>query len=179
MTAPPGPCGHAIGIDPGVCHLGYAIACDGVIWAAGCSSHEPREDLARMASRHERSIHNAYGTVDPIVYLESMTAVAGRATTAQDLIDVQTVGCLTAAELLPARIDLLPPAEWKGSTPKAIHYRRLIPALSRTERDTVRQALISTPKDHHKEILDAVGILLYGLGRIERTGAPVKGAEEP
>ena len=171
----------AIGIDPGVLALGYAISYGPPelrahrLEAAGCSIQTDRRILAHVASRHEHAIRNAYDTINPVVFVESMTIQRGRETTPQDLIDVQTVGLLTAADAAGgiAEVVLFTPAEWKGSTPKEIHHRRMCAPdgpLDESERAVLRDALERTPAKHHKEVLDAVGILLYGLGRIERSG---------
>ena len=162
-----------VGIDPGVLALGYGIAWGRRLGAAGICTHIGRLDV--RAAGHALQIRDVIaaaaargGPWQPTIFLESMTAARDRATTAQDLIDVQTVGCLTAAAL--GYVRLLPPSEWKGSTPKVVHHERMIEALDAGERAILAEALRACPKRHHKEVLDAVGILLYGLGRIERTG---------
>jgi hypothetical protein len=170
---------HSAGIDPGVQALGYAVAAHdgtpGRLQVAGCArATRPgcgSQALHTLGIRYSAAIRNAYDVIEPVIYLESMESVRDRATTPQDLIDVQTVGLVTALDLAPGALFLFSPSDWKGSTPKAIHHERMIEALDEQERAVLRDALRNTPKEHRKEVLDAVGILLYGLGRIERTGA--------
>lgn len=175
MTSPGG---CAVAIDPGVKHLGFAVAWGGEVQAIGCSSRlgpygSGADRLARLAEAHAHTIRPRLdASVFPLVYLESMVATRDRATTAQDLIDVQTVGCLTAGALNPARIVLYAPGEWKASVPKHVHHPRLIQALTGYEARIVSEGLQATPDAHHKEALDALGILLYALGRIKRSGVP-------
>lgn len=54
------------------------------------------------------------------------------------------------------------PREWKGQTPKAIHNRRVENALSLAELDTFQRC----PSHLRHNILDAVGIGLFHLGRL-------------
>lgn len=178
-----------VGIDPGVRALGWARSGHARrLTLAGCSvlpDTYARSGVRECAVGHLRAIRFVTGLGwgnHAVTYLESMTAVRDRATTPQDLIDVQTVGCLVASEIAGSAdaLCLLTPATWKGSNPKEVHWKRWIGtdakpgALAASERLTLREALEQCPKKHHKEILDAVGILLYGLGRIERNGTPRK-----
>lgn len=167
----------SVAIDPGVKHLGFAIAWGGEVQAIGCSSRggpygSGADRLARLAEAHAHTIRPRLDASDPIVYLESMVATRDRATTAQDLIDVQTVGCLTAGALRPTRVVLCAPGDWKASVPKHVHHPRLIQALTGYEARIVSDGLQATPDSHHKEALDALGILLYALGRVKRSGVP-------
>lgn len=168
-----------VGIDPGVPALGYAIAWGRQIGAAGLcrpprTVGKPCLDVRGMGYADEiRDAISAQrgGPWQVTAYVESMTVTRDRTTTPQDLINVQTIGCIVAGRLGDVR--LLPPDTWKGSTPKAIHHERLCALdgpLDASERAIVAAALRATPKKHHKEVLDAVGILLYGLGRTERNG---------
>lgn len=171
-----------IGIDPGVRALGWAIARivpDRVIVAAGCSRPKIADGhplgLATWAELHTSTILDACyrvggGGLALRAHVESMAYVSARATTPQDLIDVQTVGCLVARALSP-NVKLHTPQEWKGSVPKYVDHARLLAAppagpLDLGETCVVADALRACgAKRHHKEILDAVGILIHGLGR--------------
>ena len=89
-----------------------------------------------------------------------------------DLLDVQLVGALVAASL-GVVVGVYKASEWKGNTPKKIHHPRISAALYTHEIGILREALTCTPKAHHKEILDAIGIGLFHLGRIDKRGVVI------
>ncbi len=153
-----------LGIDPGTRALGWARAKDGKITHAGLSRAPQIASLAECAEYHARAI--GLGSTLRVA-LESMTY---RGVHSQDLLDVQTVGCLVAARVAPTVI-LYPPSEWKGTIPKAQHHLRILESLEYSERGIVNLAVQSAGKTHAKEVLDAVGILLYAMSRTNRTGA--------
>lgn len=156
-----------ISIDPGVRNLGWCHAHDGTIVAAGCSKLAPRgrlEDNARLHAHHVPT--------GEVCVLESMEVHRDRPGTPQDLIDVQTVGCLVAASVART-VHLYRPREWKGNVPKSIHHPRLVLALTGTEREIVHSAAHAAGKNNAKEVWDAVGLALFHLGRISRDGCAV------
>lgn len=59
---------------------------------------------------------------------------------------------------------LVDPNEWKGSVPKVIHQKRILAVLSVEERARLPKLLKT--KSHN--MIDAVGIGLYHLGRLSR-----------
>lgn len=58
---------------------------------------------------------------------------------------------------------LVKPRTWKGTTPKAIHHKRLLAALASEERD--RLPLRPRAKNYDHNMLDAIGIGLWQLTR--------------
>lgn len=155
-----------IAIDPGVRALGWCVG-DTRIQAAGCSI-VPSGALHMMAQEHAG--HIAWRTFRVIV--ESMEANGARVSP-QDLIDVQTVGLLTAARLTDfGEIIPIPPSEWKGSVPKDIHQPRFLSALDPQEAAIVKEAAHKAGKTHAKEVWDAVGLYLFHVGRTRRDGMP-------
>ncbi len=171
-----------VAIDPGTRHLGWAVSdlAGRALRYSGCSDAPTALDLDAAAALHATTIQRAVGLVErasgggayprPLVFLESMRYARDRATTPQTLLDVQTVGCLTAATVGPVR--LVPPERWKGSTPKMIFHERMIGALDEIERGFLRIALLNTRASNHKEVLDAVGIFLYSVDRVDSAGTP-------
>lgn len=157
-------------IDPGTKALGWARAdIGGRIVAAGCSIAPPRiQELDARADYHARAIGLGSALT---VWLESMVWTGGaRRTTAQTLIDVQTVGCLVAAKV-GANVRLTRPDEWKASIPKEIHHERILEqVLDAGERAIVAAACARAGESNAKEVLDAVGILVHRLGRSNKSG---------
>lgn len=167
-----------VAIDPGVRALGWARADDGRIVACGVS----RVEKAPKSEAHRAYMHAAQITIEAnledarivgvYTVVESMRwRPNDAASQPNDLLDVQTVGVLTAAFLgngsIPA---LLRAQEWKRNLPKAIMHARLEAVLEPSEVEIVRAAIARAPKAHAKEILDAVGISVYHSGRVDDAG---------
>lgn len=158
-----------VSIDPGIKALGWARfhdlgpgrPCE--LFSCG-ASRNASGTLPEVARTHAERIARG---VD-VVALESMTVRGANSIPPQDLINVQTVGAIVAASLTH-RIVLLTPEEWKGTVPKSIHHPRIRAALSEAERGTLGGAC-DLAGANAKEVLDAVGIGLYYLGRIDRAG---------
>lgn len=97
-----------------------------------------------------------------IGYCESMHAY--RKVPANDLIDVQTVGAVYVTRAA-REVRFVRALDWKGNVPKDIHHKRIRKQLDSAETAVLEEALTKAPKGSHKEILDAVGIGLWAIGR--------------
>lgn len=165
-----------ISIDPGTKALGAAWWGGGLLLGATVSRVPQTRDLSLAATQHvinlrmfalERGLHHSGGPVA----VESMEWTGGaRATTVADLLNVQTVGCIVAASMGLA-VTLQPVSEWKGPIAKDRHHERNRGVLSPAELLILDAAAHAAGKTHAKEVLDAVGIGLYTLGRTGRHGA--------
>lgn len=84
----------------------------------------------------------------------------------QDLIELGVkVGWLKGFyRSLGVEAELVLPTTWKGSVPKEIHNRRVLEALTEEELQIVPRR--PRAKDHDHNIVDAVGIGLWKLGRM-------------
>lgn len=161
---------YLLAIDPGVRALGGAFFRDGTLLEARCSI--AREgSLGACVIRHLSTFHGITAH-RPDVALELMRIRAKDSRSRpDDLIDVQAAGSALAGACR-SRVTFYPPSEWKAGVPKTIHHKRLLGALVAEERLALDCALSTTPKSHHKEILDALGIGLYHLSRTTRGGMP-------
>lgn len=160
-----------IAIDPGVRVVGWAKRYGSAIVSCGIA----RSDIPRIETRAldiAARICPYYNAAPVPVAVESMRwRPNDPKSQPNDLIDVQTVGLLVAARLSGGLgIRLVPPQEWKRSLPKAVVHNRIAGVLSEDEREIVANALARAPKEHAKEILDAVGISLYASGRVDGAG---------
>ena len=159
-----------LAIDPGTRFLGWAGFVGGKLRGAGCS-HSPAGDWRTHVENmkiHVWAVTRSVLGAD-IVALESMTVRGGDAPTPpQDLINVQTVGCLVARSF-SENVVLLTPSDWKATIKKSVHHPRILAALDETERGIVGCAC-DRAGAHAKEILDAVGIGLYYLKRTDKGG---------
>lgn len=168
-----------VAIDPGVRALGWAASYEGAIVACGVSRYDA-PSLEAQAYGHYIQVRAAMARL-PIFRPVSVTVESMRwrpndpASQPNDLLDVQTVGVLTAAFLGSGSIPRLVRAqEWKRSIPKAIMHARLEAVLSEDEREIVRSALARAPKANAKEILDACGISVYASGRVDDAGRKIE-----
>lgn len=64
-----------------------------------------------------------------------------------------------------AVVDYVEPHAWKGNVPKAVHHRRVLGALAPQERAILDGALVGIAKSKQHNVLDAVGLGLFGVGR--------------
>jgi hypothetical protein len=159
-----------LAIDPGTRALGFAIWIPDGPRIVGCgvsrsetaSPTEHGETILRAVQQH------------PIARadVESMRWRPRDARSQpNDLIDVQTVGILTAHYSGARAIVMREPQEWKRNLPKAIHHARIFAAL---RADLGEPLIVSRACDdagaNAKEVLDAVGIALYVSGRIDESG---------
>lgn len=71
-----------------------------------------------------------------------------------------------AREGISARI--VRPTEWKGSVPKTIHHPRIRAVLDGTETDILDRALGANAKSKGHNVVDAVGLGLWHVGRLAR-----------
>lgn len=169
-------------IDPGMRAIGYAEAVGerpgepAAIVFASASTVAKTATPAELAHTHAQALRLRRGPPDPArVYVESMRYRPRAANSfPNDLLDVQTCGLLVAHRLAPqGEIVPIEVEDWKRNLPKAIHHARLDLALTTIERELV-SAACDRAGAHAKEVLDAVGILLFALGRIDKAGRVVR-----
>lgn len=166
-----------VAIDPGVRALGYVIGHGDRIVHASLSRAGARWGAPRCAQYHEQEIRDALrGRGVDRVILESMNYNGRQSTTPNDLIAVQTVGCLTARAIC-ARVDLQDPS-WT-SVPKAVGVSRLLGSegrpgvLSDAEREIVARGA-RLAGSNAKEVLDAARLFVYSVGRADRAGSRIE-----
>jgi hypothetical protein len=159
-----------LAIDPGTRALGFAIwnPDEPQIVACGVS----RSETASPTEHADTILRAALYRPIPRADVESMRWRPRDARSQpNDLIDVQTVGVLTAHYVGARAIVMRPPQEWKRNLPKAIHHARIFAAL---RADLGEPAIVERAYEaagaHAKEVLDAVGIALYVAGRIDESG---------
>ncbi len=70
-----------------------------------------------------------------------------------------------------AKVVYISPNDWKGSTPKQVSHQRVLAKLTDQESKVLQNAFLSHPGRKgmapklRENVLDAVGIGLYGVGR--------------
>ena len=89
-----------------------------------------------------------------------------RRSNAQDLIRVATIGAAVAGMLSPEPA-FVTPNEWKGQVPKEIMGSRILHSL---QWDEANRAGKDIPTNLRHNVIDAVGIGLWAVGRMQRGG---------
>jgi hypothetical protein len=135
-----------IAIDPGVHYFAFAIfALRGALIECGMTDHtQPVPGKPYLG---------------PFV-IESQFIDRDSRVNTQDVIRLaQSAGRIAAN--YPEAVWYLP-AQWKGGVPKAVHQKRILAALS----DEEKALLKDMNKGTLKQVLDAIGLGLYHLGRL-------------
>lgn len=81
-----------------------------------------------------------------------------------DLIDVACVGAAIASNYPVTETETLYPADWKGNVPKEVMTARISRAIANEERAGIEKCYASLTHN----VLDAIGIGLFKLGRINK-----------
>lgn len=94
----------------------------------------------------------------------------GRTQRPNDLIDVAIGAGIGVGHFLNATADVaveqITPRTWKGTVPKEVMERRILSRLTDSENDVILQYSATLPKSKRHNVVDAVGIGLWKLGRL-------------
>jgi len=143
-----------VAVDPGIKTLGYAEFRGGRLVDVGLS--RAKGTLGECALAHVARVPDPPGARR---VCERMTTRGRKMRFAhQDLMDVSVVAGAMRAHTYYA------PSDWKGAVPKEIHQPRILAALDDEEKAMVER--VKPAKLRHNAI-DAVGIGLYALGRMD------------
>lgn len=145
--------GRLVALDPGDA-TGWAFFEEGLLVAAGCSKPDDIcDDVPRGALRAD------------IVVIELPQNWPGKTPITSIITLAVRVGTFKERwERYGASVELVWPTTWKGSVPKKIHNDRVLEALSAAERKLLPKRPRAKDFDHN--MLDAVGIGLWKLGRM-------------
>jgi len=69
-----------------------------------------------------------------------------------------------------AKVTYYEPAEWKGQVAKNPHHQRIWARLTDSEKDIVEKAARKVPEKKRNNVLDAVALGLFALGRVRVGG---------
>lgn len=141
-----------VAIDPGAKQVGYAVFDAGVLAEAGlCKPGEVSWLQGFDVIVAER----------PQVYVQSRQKGDPNDLVTIALVAGEFVG---AARAFNPNVEVIyyKPSTWKRNVPKEIHHERVQRALKQGEREQIKSA----PKSLLHNVLDAVGIGLFELGRL-------------
>ncbi len=157
--------GALLAIDPSLRASGWALFSAGVLCGGGvvCTSAADATECAVIALA--RSL--------PIIRTDlAMVAEWPQVYTGQrggnDPNDLLWLTCVLGAAIdrvRPPKLTLYRPAEWKGQVPKVTHNKRVLSRL--TQAEMVLYESLAVPKGIRHNLIDAIGIGLKYLGRLE------------
>lgn len=165
--------GMLVTMDPGKKKAGMALFKDGVLRACedfwGSYSDGPYPDEVATALEGVKLIDEWWSPAGEkrFVY-EEMQTRKGRADAHADLISlsIMTGGVAGYAASVGFEVSSVFPNQWTGSFPKRVHQKRTRDALEGEELEVLEKALQAATASSKSEILDAVGIGLFVLGRV-------------
>lgn len=156
---------YTFSVDPGVRYAAVAAWCDRRLIATR------RIVTPRFIQRGYLGLATAVFAaeldVTPDLVIETPRSYTGKSVKEKDLRGLrQTVDeVVEAMRLLGGEVHRVYPSDWKGTVPKAVHQPRIIGALTPHE-----LALLGTVNRPNHDIVDAVGLGLWHLGRTGRGG---------
>lgn len=179
-TPPPGH--HVLhAVDLGKRKVGVASALvspdgEGQVFSAGTVAFPHREDWAPDAMARRVDAWMGHPQLPEVMVCEWPQKYDVKTLYHEDLDSLYAVGH-RIARLRGRWAKKWRPAQWKGNVPKAAHHERLRRVITPEEDRALRAALVSQGRSPHwfdsedaHDMWDALGILLYALGRTRRGG---------
>lgn len=152
-------------VDPGVRGCGVAEFVEGKLVRAAYvknpSSGRGYAVANSLARTLQKSIVTYHHDIAVIEYPRAYGSVHQKGDP-NDLLDVAAVGAAVSMLFDPSNIESVFPSDWKGNVPKQKMLVRIFGKLSLVERAVIQQA----NKSDMEDVLDAIGIGLWKLGRL-------------
>lgn len=176
------PNGTLISFDPGLREAGLAVFTNGLLTSAFLVRNPNTKDRGGRAwramgqtvfrtlnsSAPNALISGVFVSEIPQVYREGKSANVSP----DDLTNLTgVVGCVIGF-LDPSEVKTYVPAEWKGQVPKKIHNDRIEAALNMDEVKVLDA--VKCPASLLHNVVDAIGVGLFELGRMGGTNARVR-----
>lgn len=152
-------------VDPGLRGCGVAIFDGARLTTAGYVKNPSAGRGYSAASALARAIQHRVVTyhydIALVEYPRAYGSVHAKGDP-NDLLDVAAVGSAVAMLFEPEKIESVFPSDWKGNVKKSIMLVRIAEKLTDEERAVVQK----TNKSDTEDILDAIGIGLWKLRRL-------------
>lgn len=147
-----------LAIDPGNC-TGFAVFDSTVLTYCGVTTVDQNPELVYSLGMND----------EIVIELPQVYRAAQSKGDPNDLIKValQVGRWMERAIVRRVPVHLVKPNEWKGQVRKEIHHERVRKLLHSPELDFVNSTRLPETKAHN--MLDAVGLGLWRLGRMRRT----------
>jgi hypothetical protein len=156
--------GVVLALDPGLRACGWAVFDELNLVMCGCA----RTKGTATGPEQWRLMANATMEVVPHdidgLAVEYMQTRKGMSAAHDNLIQLTWVSGLLAG-YLDTELLAVPANDWTGGRKKEANHPVIESFLDAAEMVVLRKGMASTIKGHHKEVLDAVGIGLWAVGR--------------
>lgn len=165
-----------LAVDPGIRACGCAVFRDGVLHNCAFVENESDNDRRRAdpvfaASRMAGSVLRQFKAVDKVIveFPRIYQRAAGKSKgDPNDLTPLCAVGGALAGVFIDTEVWSVAPSEWKGQATKEAMTTRILGRLSIYEQEILDERLSTVAKSLRHNVIDAVGIGLHALGRLER-----------
>lgn len=159
--------GGVVSIDPGK-KTGWAYFQNGLLIQCGVETNFSMKEFVLYHPFINVSLVRASALQNPPVVIEKPVVYPRDKVRPNDLITLAIlVGEVKGvAESLGFEVELVTPRVWKGTVPKKIHNRRVLLELIPEELKLLPRR--SRAKDYDHNMLDAIGLGLWKLGRTVR-----------
>lgn len=163
---------NVLAIDPGRKKLAWALFTNGKLNMAGVYRFKPNQnpDLNEIIAGFTKQLAQGFSELDltpcSVAVVERMKVYPGKGSKGDQnyLLDLQAIGTAVGSKLA-VNLRLVYPIEWKKNQPKDVSHRKIRSALSSEETTTLKEAEEDVGLTYLADLLDAVGIGLFQLGR--------------
>ncbi len=157
-----------VAVDPGVNSTGLAVFEDETLVGVRLLRAESLQHMICVLVNEEWPVQ--FGYPETVIVEQPTVYRRGGKGDSKDLISVAIVAGAAAAaygcESLDQTIRFVEPRTWKGSVPKKVHNERILRELHKEERKYFDWVIEDVPSGLVHNMIDAVGIGLYELGRM-------------
>ncbi len=159
-----------LAIDPGLNACGCAYFIDNILVNSGLIGYTAPtwEAIPKRAAMTADAVFTEFGIPERLVIeWPQVYRLGGRAgADPNDLLGLAAVAGALCVRACDPVVNTYKPAEWKGQVPKEVHHARILRFLS----DTEKKAIPKLAKSKLHNVLDAIGLGLFHLGRTGKGG---------
>ena len=157
-----------VSVDPGVNATGLAVFEDEELVGVRLLRAGSLRHMISVLVNEEWPVQ--FGYPETVIIEQPTVYRRGGKGDSKDLISVAIVAGAAAAaygcESLDQTIKFVEPRTWKGSVPKKVHNERILDKLRILELQYFNMCIDDVPSSLAHNMIDAVGIGLYDLGRM-------------
>lgn len=152
-----------VGVDPDTRALGWCVITnEGVLFKCGLVRAKNLEAMLKVCCTWANP---TYRVCHLTVERPQLYGLKDRANP-NKIGQLLTIGGRVSATYPKARLRMPFPNDWKGQTPKTVHNARVISALDPVSLARLRAELHPLPKSLQHNVIDAVGLAYWTLGKI-------------
>ena len=158
---------YTLAIDPGTTRQGWALFGGVQLAECGINCGAAETFVLKSSVQHLRSF---FGVARAVIEGQEIHRGGrfGKVSPATIIRLAQSAGMVAGVlqAITQAPVEFVLPSVWKGGVPKGPHQERIVNALFPKEKEVLDVGLSRIKaKTHHSEVIDAVGIGLWAVGR--------------